>query len=158
MATAVRLVTLVALLAWLAARGVVGTLDVGKELRASSAADLRAAWTASEEERLARTLAGEDRSQGLARGYHLELFHALVEHVAPDGEVRLVRRLGVGEHGKLAALIALVTPRVFRVTKGEDPPSPDRPTWFLDFAGARAAELATTRTAVARGPDWVLWR
>lgn len=149
---------LVALLAWLAWGGARGAATLVGELATSDLGWVATAVTASEEERLAHTLEQQDRDQGLLPGYHLALLRALEEHVAPDGEIQVVRRPGMNKKRQLPALNGLVIPRVFRVSDGAEPPAPDRPSWFLDFRDERRAVLETTRAPVARGPDWVLWR
>lgn len=153
-----RRVVLFALLAWFVWGGARGALDLVGELAASDLGWIARTLTASEEYRLARTLAQQDLEQDLAPGYHLALLRALEEHVDPTGEIQVVRRPGLNRQRQLPALNNLVFPRVFRVSDGSVPPAADQPSWFLDFRDERREVLATRRSPIASGPDWVLWR
>lgn len=153
-----RRATLLALLAWFVWRGALGAARLVGELAVVDPTWLARALTASEEQRLAFTLGQQDSEQELAPGYHLALLRALEEHVDPDGEIQVVRRPGLNRQRQLPALNNLAFPRVFRVSDGSEPPSPARPSWFLDFRDERRAVLEGQRAPIARGSDWVLWR
>jgi hypothetical protein len=154
---------LFALLAWLLGRAGAGLLACVQELCSTDPGRLVAALTAGEDERLARTLAEQDRQQDLPVGYHLELIRALWEHVPPAGVIYVRQRPGrIGWPGRrtLPALHHLAAPRLFRPPPDElgGAPSADGSNAVLDFDDELRARLETRRTPVARGPDWTLWR
>jgi hypothetical protein len=146
-------------LAWLCWRAGPGALELFTELAAKRPRALAAALRASEDERLERTLAGQDRRHGLAPGTHRELVRALERHVRPDGAV-YVRPPGRKAGRMLFAMHLVVAPRTFRLLAGDPAAagSADGSSAVLTFGDDSGARLAERLAPVARGPGWVLWR
>jgi len=119
--TRLRATVLLALVAWSVGRAGIAAAALGRELRACNWTALAAGLGAGEEERLEATLAALDQTDGLPRGYHLELFRALERSVPSDAEIRVVQRPGSRAMRKLNELNILIVPRVYRVAASTDP-------------------------------------
>lgn len=151
------------LFAWLAWRGGVGFLARVHELGSSTPREYVAALLVSEDERLERTLADQDRRQRLPAGYHFALFRALRDDLPPSGVIYVRQRPGrmAWPGGRaLPALHHLLAPAAFRPAPFEYgvKPATDGSSLVLDFDDELRALLEPHLEPVARGADWTLWR
>jgi len=158
MLTRSRLV-LVLLLGWLAWRGAAAAGAMGTELAAIEPSWLRAACTLSEEERIQHTLEQQDAALGLPRGYHGELYRALMQKVEPAGKILIARGKGTPKERNVGALAALIFPREFQPGLGKLSKQWTAPPgiYVLDFEDELRAVLAEHLQPLASGANWTLW-
>lgn len=146
-----------ALVLWLAWRGGASLYALGHEL-ATRTEGWRLALELTAEQRITRALWGWDQDGGRKPGYSMALVKAITADVPAHATVWIVGVASKKQGQALTPLPHLCFPRRFELARPVEAAAPAEPDYWL-VLDPKAEELArATRTKLAAGPDWSLWR
>ena len=152
-----RRVLAAALVGWLAWSGGASLYALAHEL-GTRTEGWRLAGRLTAEQRIARALWGWDEGGGRKPGYSLALVKALNLHVPPHETVWIVGIAGKKQGQALVPLPHLCFPRRFELALPKDSAQLDEKSCWLVLDAKAEARARETKTKLAAGPDWSLWR